>query len=131
MSSRLAPSVAKVELLAILLGVGSLAEALNSHYARGFGVCIFSAYTLAFVLIAAYATPLTAFVHLASAGLESSSAYRHACRLHYIVASVAYLTVLVYLVTHHAGMARETVRYRVIVMSMVNMLVYCLLAFLT
>ncbi|KAL1479233.1 hypothetical protein MTO96_052027 [Rhipicephalus appendiculatus] len=81
MTSRLAPSAAKVELLAILLGVGSLAEALNSHYARGFGVCIFSAYTLAFVLIAAYTTPLTAFVHLASPGLESSSsAYRHACR---------------------------------------------------
>ncbi|KAL1467313.1 hypothetical protein MTO96_042270 [Rhipicephalus appendiculatus] len=134
MTSRpLAPSAAaKVELLAILLGVGSLAEALNSHYARGFGVCIFSAYTLAFVLIAAYTTPLTAFVHLASPGLESSSsAYRHACRLHYVVASVAYLTVLVHLVTHHDGMAREAVRYRVVVMSMVNMLVYCLLAFLT
>lgn len=130
MWSRLAPSVAKVELLAVLLGVASLLDALNGHYARGFGVCIFSAHTLAFVLIAAYATPLTAFVYFASPGLESSSAYRHACRLHYIVASIAYLIVLIYLVTHHAGMARETVRYRVIVMSMVNMLVYCLLAFL-
>ncbi|KAH8036319.1 hypothetical protein MRX96_033040 [Rhipicephalus microplus] len=131
MTSRLAPSAAKVELLAILLGAGSLAEALNSHYARGFGVCIFSAYTLAFVLIAAYTTPLTTFVHLTSPGLQSSSAYRHACRLHYVVASVAYLTVLVYLVTHNDGMAREAVRYRVVLMSMVNMFVYCLLAFLT
>ncbi|KAH6941329.1 hypothetical protein HPB50_016304 [Hyalomma asiaticum] len=127
---RLAPSVAKVELLAILVGVGSLVEALNWHYARGFGVCIFSAYTLAFVLIAAYTTPLTAFVYLTSPGLESSSAYRHACRLHYILGSVAYLAVPVYLVTHQAGMARETVRYRVVVMSMINMLIYCLLAFL-
>lgn len=121
--------LAKVELLAIAIGAACGLDVINSHYARGFSVCIFSAYTFAFVLTVTYATPLTTFIHLTSPGLQSSEV-RHACRLHYVFASVAYLTVLVFLVTRQDGIARETARYRVVVMSMINTVVYCLLAFL-
>ncbi|KAK8763423.1 hypothetical protein V5799_033970 [Amblyomma americanum] len=125
------PSIAKVQLLALAIGFGSIADALNWHYARGFSVCIFSAHTLAFLMTAMYATPLTAFIHMTSGtGAVESSAYRHACRLHYVLAAVVYITVLVFLVTQQGGIAREAVRYRVVVMSILNMLVYCLLAFL-
>ncbi|KAH9383265.1 hypothetical protein HPB48_024382 [Haemaphysalis longicornis] len=122
--------LAKVELLVIAIGAACGLDVLNSHYARGFNVCIFSAHTFAFVATVTYATPLTAFIHLTSPGLQQSSDFRHACRLHYVLASVAYLTVLVFLVTRQGGIAREAVRYRVVVMSMINMVVYCLLAFL-
>ncbi|CAN7937329.1 unnamed protein product [Ixodes hexagonus] len=119
-----------VQAIAVLLGIISAWDTVSYHYARGFSVCIFSTIPFVFLLIAVYSTTLTVFIFLASPGVENIPAFQHACRMHYFLASLAFLVVLVFLVTHNDDIARETVRYRVIGMAVANMLVYCLLAFL-
>lgn len=123
-------STYKVELLAVLVGLVAGWDTVSNHYARGFGMCIYSAVTFTFLIVVVYTTALTSFIILASPGVDTSPAFQHACRLHYILASAIFLAVLVFIVTKPDGLARESVRFRVITLAIANMLIYCLLAFM-
>ncbi|EEC03144.1 hypothetical protein IscW_ISCW003082 [Ixodes scapularis] len=122
--------LATVQAITVVLGILSVWDTVSYHHATGFGVCLFSTIPFVFLLIVVYSTALTIFIVLASPGIENLPAFQHACRMHYMLASSAFLVVLVFLVTHNDDIARETVRSRVIVMAIANMLVYCLLAFM-